>query len=126
MFIGLRIYTYSKRRKALHALGDKELVYRMMPQLSLLRENVKFSLILLIFSLLVVLLARPQMGVKVSKEERNGIEVMIAMDISNSMMAEDVVPSRLDKTKLLIENLVSHFNKDRVGLVVFAGEAFVQ
>lgn len=126
LFIGLRIYTYSKRRKALHALGDKELVYRMMPQLSLLRENVKFSLILLIFSLLVVLLARPQMGVKVSKEERNGIEVMIAMDISNSMMAEDVVPSRLDKTKLLIENLVSHFNKDRVGLVVFAGEAFVQ
>lgn len=126
VFVGLRIYTYYKRRKALHALGDKELVYRMMPQLSLLRENVKFSLILLIFSLLVVLLARPQMGVKVSKEERNGIEVMIAMDISNSMMAEDVVPSRLDKTKLLIENLVSHFNKDRVGLVVFAGEAFVQ
>ncbi len=98
----------------------------MMPQLSLLRENVKYTLILIIFTLLVVLLARPQMGVKVSKEERNGIEVMIAMDISNSMMAEDVVPSRLDKTKLLIENLVSHFNKDRVGLVVFAGEAFVQ
>lgn len=126
IFIGLRLYTYYKRRKALHDLGDKELVYQMMPQLSLLRENVKYTVILFIYSLLVFLLARPQMGVKVSKEERNGIEVMIAMDISNSMMAEDVVPSRLDKTKLLIENLVSHFTKDRVGLVVFAGEAFVQ
>lgn len=126
LFIGLRIYTYYKRRNALHKLGDKELVYKMMPQLSLMRENVKYTFLLLIFSLLVFLLARPQMGVKVSKEERNGIEVMIAMDISNSMLAEDVVPSRLEKTKLLIENLVSHFTKDRVGLVVFAGDAFVQ
>lgn len=125
-FILLRLVTYYKRRKALHKLGDKELVYKMMPQLSLLRENIKYSLLLLIFSLLVVLLARPQMGTKVNKEERNGIEVMIAMDISNSMRAEDVVPSRLDKTKLLIENLVDHFNKDKVGLVVFAGDAFVQ
>ncbi|MCQ2243461.1 MAG: VWA domain-containing protein [Bacteroidaceae bacterium] len=125
-FIALRLVTYYKRRKALHKLGDKELVYRMMPQLSLLRENIKFSIILLIFSLLVLLLARPQMGTKVSKEERNGIEVMIAMDISNSMRAEDVVPSRLDKTKLLIENLVDHFNKDKVGMVVFAGDAYVQ
>ncbi len=125
-FILLRLLTYYKRRKALHKLGDKELVYKMMPQLSLLRENIKFSLILLRFSLLVVLLARPQMGTKVSKEERNGIEVMIAMDISNSMRAEDVAPSRLDKTKLMIENLVDHFNKDKVGLIVFAGDAYVQ
>jgi len=126
MFIGLRIFTYYKRRKALRVLGDKELVYKMMPQLSLMRENVKFTIIMLIFTLLVVLLARPQVGTKVSKEERNGIEVMIAMDISNSMRAEDVKPSRLDKTKLLMENLVENFNKDRVGLVVFAGDAFVQ
>lgn len=125
-FILLRLLTYYKRRKALHKLGDKELVYKMMPQLSLLRENIKFTLILIVFSLLVVLLARPQMGTKVSKEERNGIEVMIAMDISNSMRAEDVAPSRLDKTKLMIENLVDHFNKDKVGLIVFAGDAFVQ
>ena len=126
LFIGLRIYVFYKRKRALHILGDKELVYKMMPELSLLRENVKYSIIMIIFSLLVVLLARPQMGVKVSEEERNGIEVMIAMDISNSMRAEDVAPSRLEKTKLLIENLVDHFNKDRVGLVVFAGDAFVQ
>ena len=92
---------FYKRKRALHILGDKELVYKMMPELSLLRENVKYSIIMIIFSLLVVLLARPQMGVKVSEEERNGIEVMIAMDISNSMRAEDVAPSRLEKTKLL-------------------------
>lgn len=126
VFVGLRLYTYYKRRQALRKLGDKQLVYKMMPELSLLRENIKFSIIMLVFSLLVVVLARPQLGTKVSKEERNGIEVMIAMDISNSMRAEDVVPSRLEKTKLLIENLVDHFMKDRVGLIVFAGDAFVQ
>lgn len=125
-FLLLRLYTYYQRRRALRMLGDKQLVYRMMPKLSLKRENIKYTLVLSVFALLVVALARPQMGTKVGKEERNGIEVMIAMDISNSMLAEDVAPSRLDKTKLLIENLVDHFTKDRVGLVVFAGDAFVQ
>ena len=66
------------------------------------------------------------MGTKVSHEKRNGIEAIIALDISNSMMAEDVVPSRLAKSKLLVENMVDHFTNDKVGLVVFAGDAFVQ
>ena len=72
------------------------------------------------------MLARPQMGTKISQEKKVGIETIICMDISNSMKAEDVVPNRLEKSKLLVENLVDHFTNDKVGLVVFAGDAFVQ
>ena len=71
-------------------------------------------------------MARPQMGSKVSHDKRNGIETMICLDISNSMLAEDVAPSRLDKSKMLIENLVDNFSNDKIGLIVFAGDAFVQ
>jgi len=71
-------------------------------------------------------LARPQMGTKISHEKRTGIETIIAIDISNSMLAEDVTPSRLDRSKMLVENLVDKFNNDKIGLIVFAGDAFVQ
>ena len=77
-------------------------------------------------TLLIVMLARPQMGTRVSNEKRTGIETIIAMDISNSMLAEDVAPSRLDRTKMMVENLVDNFTDDKIGLIVFAGEAFVQ
>ena len=77
-------------------------------------------------ALTIVMLARPQMGTKISQDERSGIEVIVAMDISNSMLAEDVLPSRLDRSKMLLENMVEQFNDDKVGLVVFAGDAFVQ
>jgi Ca-activated chloride channel family protein len=81
---------------------------------------------MLAFALTVFMLARPQMGTKVSHEKRNGIEAIICLDISNSMLAEDVSPNRLMKSKMLIENMVDHFSKDKVGLIVFAGDAFVQ
>jgi len=66
------------------------------------------------------------MGTKISHEQRNGIETIIAVDISNSMLAEDVSPSRLDRAKMMVENLVDHFTNDKIGLIVFAGDAFVQ
>ena len=72
------------------------------------------------------MLARPQLGTKISHEKRIGIETIIAMDISNSMRAEDIVPSRLDRSKMMVENLVDHFSNDKIGLIVFAGDAFVQ
>ena len=74
----------------------------------------------------IIVLARPQAGTKLSNEKRNGIEAMVALDISNSMLAEDVAPSRLDKSKMLIENMIDGFKNDKVGLVVFAGSSFVQ
>lgn len=115
-----------KRKKQLAKFGKPALLKQLMPDLSSARREVKFWLMISVIALLAVMLARPQMGTKISQEQRQGIEVVIALDISNSMKATDVVPSRLDKSKMLIENLVDNFTNDKVGLVVFAGDAFVQ
>ena len=117
---------HRKRKKQLKAFGDPELLKDLMPDVSAYRPWVKLGLAVFAFALLVVMLARPQMGTKITHEKRNGIEAVIAIDVSNSLMDHDVVPSRLEKSKLLIENLVDHFTHDRIGLVVFAGDAFVQ
>ena len=122
----VRLVVWRQRKSKLRKFGDPELLRRLMPDASDYRPTVKFWLLMAALALLIVTLARPQMGLKVSHEKRNGIEIIIAMDISNSMKAEDVVPSRLDKSKLMVENLVDHFTTDKVGLVVFAGDAFVQ
>lgn len=122
----VRLVVWRQRKSKLRKFGDPELLRRLMPEASAYRPTVKFWLLMAALALLILTLARPQMGSKVSHEKRNGIEIIIAMDISNSMKAEDVVPSRLDKSKLMVENLVDHFTTDKVGLVVFAGDAFVQ
>lgn len=122
----IRFVCYKLRRKKLLRFGEMSLVNRLMPNVSKIRPSVKFWLSVAALVLMIVMLARPQMGSKISHEERNGIETIIAMDISNSMLAEDVVPSRLQKSKMLVENLVDHFTNDKIGLVVFAGDAFVQ
>lgn len=122
----IRFVCYKLRRKKLLRFGEMSLVNRLMPNVSKIRPSVKFWLSVAALALMIVMLARPQMGSKISHEERNGIETIIAMDISNSMLAEDVVPPRLQKSKMLVENLVDHFTNDKIGLVVFAGDAFVQ
>ncbi len=122
----IRFVCYKLRRKKLLRFGEMSLVNRLMPNVSKIRPSVKFWLSVAALALMIVMLARPQIGSKISHEERNGIETIIAMDISNSMLAEDVVPSRLQKSKMLVENLVDHFTNDKIGLVVFAGDAFVQ
>ncbi len=122
----IRLYGIVKRKQKLKKLGDPMLLKLLMPEVSRYRPEVKFWLLQAALALLIVMLARPQMGTKVSNEKRQGIETLIALDISNSMLAEDVSPSRLDKSKMLVENLVDHFTNDKIGLVVFAGDAFVQ
>ena len=113
----IRFYVISKRRKKLKKFGDPELLKTLTPDVSRIRPEVKFWLLMAALALLIVMLARPQMGTKISREKRNGIEAMIALDISNSMKAEDVVPSRLDKSKMLVERMVDNFTNDKVGLV---------
>lgn len=119
------IWSY-KRSKRMKRLGDVELLRKLSPNVSKYRPLVKFYLMELILALIIIMVARPQIGTKISNEKREGIEAIIAMDISNSMLAEDVSPSRLDRSKMLVENLVNRFTNDKVGLVVFAGDAFVQ
>ena len=122
----VRFLSWRQRKKKLNKFGEPELLRQLMPDISHFRPTVKFWLMLIALALMIIMIARPQMGTKVSYEKRNGIETIICLDISNSMMAEDVVPSRLEKSKMLVENLVDHFTNDKIGLVVFAGEAFVQ
>jgi len=115
-----------QQKKRLRRFGDPELVRELMPDVSRIRPAVKFWLLQAALALLIVMAARPQFGTKISHEKRTGIETIIAMDISNSMLAEDVVPSRLDRSKMMVENLVDHFTDDKIGLIVFAGDAFTQ
>ena len=122
----IRWWMVLRQRKQLRRFGDMELVRQLMPDVSRFRPLVKFSLLLTALALMIVMLARPQLGTKISHEKRTGIETIIALDISNSMLAEDVSPSRLDRAKMMVENLVDHFTNDKIGLIVFAGEAFVQ
>lgn len=124
--IFIRIWGVRKRKKQLAKFGDPALLKQLMPNVSMAKREVKFWLMTSAVALLIVMLARPQMGTKINQEQRQGIEVIIALDISNSMKAEDVAPSRLDKSKMLIENLVDNFTNDKIGLIVFAGDAFVQ
>ena len=114
-----------KQHKRLRKFGDPELLSQLMPDVSRWRPAAKFWTLEAALALLIVMIARPQMGTRISHDKRTGIETIIAMDISNSMLAEDVAPSRLDRTKM-VENLVDNFTDDKIGLIVFAGDAFVQ
>lgn len=122
----VRFIVWRKRKRNLRKFGNPSLLKEMMPDISKYRPTIKFCLLLSAITILIFMIARPQVGSKISHEKREGIEVLIALDISNSMLAQDVIPSRLEKSKLLIEDLVDHFTNDKVGLVVFAGDAFVQ
>ena len=122
----LRFFMQRGRKRKLKKFGDIELLNQLMPDVSRWRPGVKFCLLELALALVVLMMARPQMGTKVSNEKRTGIETVIAMDISNSMLSEDVAPSRLDRAKMMVENMVDKFTDDKIGLIVFAGDAFVQ
>ena len=126
VFALVRFITFRNQKKKLRMFGDPRLLKDLMPDVSRFRPMVKFWLLQAALALLIVMLARPQMGTKISQEKRTGIETIIALDISNSMRAEDIVPSRLDRSKMMVENLVDHFTNDKIGLIVFAGDAFVQ
>ena len=118
-------YTRLKRRQ-LEEFGDKELVAQLMPNASRVRPNVKFSILMVALTLLIIAAARPQFGQSERTEKRQGIEAIVALDISNSMLAEDVAPNRLDRAKQMLSKLMDNMVNDKVGLVVFAGDAFVQ
>jgi len=122
----IRFITYRNQKKRLRKFGDPQLLQQLMPDVSRFRPGVKFWLLEAALALLIVMLARPQYGKSISTEKRTGIETIICMDISNSMRAEDVEPSRLERAKMMVENLVDNFTNDKIGLIVFAGDAFVQ
>ena len=126
LLVGLFIYTRIQIKRKMQIFGDPELLATLMPNVSFLRPRFKFYMQLTAVVLMIVVMAQPQFGTKEEKQEKKGIEVMIALDVSNSMMAQDIQPARLDKAKMVLSKLVDGMTNDKVGLVVFAGDAYIQ
>ena len=122
----IRFVTYFNQKKRLRKFGDPELLRQLMPDVSRWRPLVKFLLLELALTMLIIMVARPRQANGVSQDKRQGIEAIIALDVSNSMLAKDVSPNRLDRAKMMVENLIEDFTDSKVGLIVFAGDAFVQ
>ncbi len=122
----LFVYSRIVKRKNIARFGNPELVKTLMPNYSSSRPVVKFYLLLTALTFVILSLARPQFGMSTETVKRHGIEVMIAMDVSNSMMATDVSPNRLELAKQLLSSLSDRLSQDKIGIVVFAGEAVTQ
>ena len=126
VFVVVYVVHTKRKRRQLVEFGDPELLAHLMPDASKSRPIWKFCLLMVALVLLIVAAARPQFGQKEKTIKRQGIEVMVALDISNSMLAEDVAPNRLDRAKQMLSKMMDNMVDDKVGLVVFAGEAFTQ
>ncbi|MDR0907147.1 MAG: VWA domain-containing protein [Rikenellaceae bacterium] len=126
LLVGVFVWSAVGRRKRLLRFGDPETVATLMPDASPARYRTKFVLWIVAFTLVVFALARPQLGSKLKEVKVQGIELMLVVDVSNSMLAEDFEPNRLERTKYAIDRLLDGLAQDRVGLVVFAGDAYVQ
>nr|WP_319573579.1 VWA domain-containing protein [uncultured Draconibacterium sp.] len=114
------------RRRALKKFGQQEILGQLMPYSSGNRPVVKFIILMLALAFFIVGIARPQFGSKLKTEKREGVELMIALDVSNSMMAEDIQPNRLERAKRAISRLIDRLKDDKIGLIVFAGDAYTQ
>lgn len=120
------LYTVYLKRKRINEFGNPDLLAGLMPNVSKYRPHVKFYLQMTALLFLIIVLAQPQFGTKIDESKREGIEVMIALDVSNSMNAQDIQPNRLEKAKLTLSKLIDGMSEDKVGLVVFAGNAYTQ
>lgn len=119
------IYNRWKRR-AKKRFGDERVISGLMPSESEFKPLIKFILILIAFIFLVIGIVDPQIGSKLEKVKREGIDLMLVLDVSNSMLAEDIKPNRLERAKMAISNLIDRLQGDRIGIVIFAGNAYKQ
>jgi len=115
-----------RKKKVLRDFGDYEIISQLMPEHSQSRPLIKLILISLALAFFILGIAGPQFGTKLQENKRKGVEIIIALDVSNSMLAGDIQPSRLERAKQAISSLVDRLRNDKIGLVVFAGEAFTQ
>ena len=125
-FFVIQALVLRMRRNRIRKFGDENLVKQLMPSYSLSKVWVRLTFFALGFMFFIIGLSRPQIGAKIKEHETKGAEIMIVLDVSNSMLAEDYSPNRLDRAKLAISRLVDKLREDRIGLIVFAGNSFVQ
>lgn len=126
LLIVFYVVMVGKKKKAIAEFGNPELLKPLMPLLSFKRGAWKFVMLLLALAFVILGVAGPQFGSKLQQVKKKGVELMIALDVSNSMMAQDIKPSRLEKAKMAISRMVEKLSNDKVGLIVFAGDAYVQ
>ena len=130
LFLFFLLFLYwnyrSWQKRAQRKLGDGKTVNRLISLRSDFKPLTKFILLLLAFIFMVIGLVDPRMGSKLEKVKREGIDIYVAIDVSNSMLAEDIKPNRLERSKLAISNLIDKLEGDRIGLIVFAGNAYKQ
>ena len=120
------VLTWYARKRAIARFGDTALMQRIIPQLSKYKHSLKFILLMIGLSFLIVGYANPQWGMKKEKVKRKSSDIFIALDISKSMLAEDVRPSRLDRARQFAQNLVKKLKGERIGTIIFAGNAYLQ
>jgi len=125
-FIVLFIISRINRRRSLRLFGDRALIAQLMPSVSPNRPFIKFLVWMFALAFIITALAQPQFGSKLLTSKRKGVELIIALDVSNSMMAEDIKPNRLERAKRAIAKLTERLRDDKIGLIVFAGQAYVQ
>jgi Ca-activated chloride channel family protein len=126
VLIILFIINEIRKKKALKRLGEINLVSGLVPEMSGIRPALKFTLQLIAVSAGIIILSRPQFGSRIEDVKKQGVEVIIALDVSNSMLAEDIQPDRLTRAKQAISRLVDNLDNDKIGLIVFAGDAYIQ
>lgn len=120
------VWSFRRKRRLLQKIGDEELVEQLTRSVSRAKQVWKAVLVVLVFAILVFALADPQIGTKLENVKRKGVDIFIALDVSKSMLAEDVAPNRLEKAKHEISTFIDRLQGDRIGLICFAGIAFVQ
>lgn len=126
VFIAVYWYLVIQRNKSVKKFADEKLHKVLFPSFSFIKRHLKFGLILLALLFLITAMSNPQIGSRIQEVRQTGIDVIICLDVSNSMLAEDIKPNRLEKAKFQISNLIRKLRGDRIGLIVFSGSAYVQ
>ncbi len=126
VFIIIFIMVKRSQRRRLDAFAEKQMFAKLTPDVSHSKAIFKFALIMLGLGFLIIAVANPQIGSKMVKGERAGADIAIALDISNSMLAEDIQPNRLTRAKKTISNLISKLGNDRIAIIIFAGKSYTQ
>ena len=126
LLVALFIYGNLKQRRRLKEFGNPEILRGLMPNVSYVRPKIKFSILIIALTLMIIAAARPQFGSKLNTDTVQGVEAMVLLDVSNSMLARDIQPNRLEYAKLMLSKIFDKMSNDRVGLIVFAGDAYIQ
>src|SRR3954468_9130402 len=126
LFMLLYGLTVRWRKKTMAIYGEQEVIKKLMPDISVNKRFAKFVLYVIAFGFLIIGIVNPRIGTKLENVKRKGADLMVCLDVSNSMKATDLSPNRVGKAKMALSKLIDKLNGDRIGIIIFAGEAYVQ